>query len=168
MAVLWLHNAVHLGVSSGSISVTVPSDHIHHFVYFQQSCSAAGRAFQWRGTCGTLCATKELLVHVCLERRFWRNADYCPWPCPHFARSRRLVEPRDIWARWDSVVKRSRPMLSRLFSRNNINMLIRHITQCYVLIVVARDESNRVSETPVLSHLSHMSLSYSQFSLVMY
>jgi hypothetical protein len=50
-------------------------------------------------------------------------AECRPWPCPHFARSRRLVEPRDINARCDSVVRHSRPMLSRLFSRNDINML---------------------------------------------
>lgn len=62
---------------------------------------------------------------------FWRNADYCPWPCPHFARNRRLVGPRDISARCDSVVKRSRPMLSRLFSRNNINKLPSHSTMSW-------------------------------------
>ena len=61
---------------------------------------------------------------------FWRNADYCPWPCPHFARNRRLVGPRDISPRCDSVVKRSRPMLSRLFSRNNINNY-RHSTMSW-------------------------------------
>lgn len=62
---------------------------------------------------------------------FWRNADYCPWPCPHFARNRRLVGTRDISARCDSVVKRSRPMLSRLFTRNNINKLPSHSTMSW-------------------------------------
>jgi hypothetical protein len=62
---------------------------------------------------------------------FWRNADYYPWPYPHFARNRRLVGPRDISARCDSVVKRSRPMLSRLFSWNNINKLPSYSTMSW-------------------------------------